>query len=185
MLKNLLTVLFFFCAITGYSQEILPVSIGQINTLYSKILGEKRTIWVHIPESYKSEHGQTKSFPVLYLLDGDSHFSYTVGMIENLSSRGNSILPKMIVVSILNTDRTRDLSPTKAEVMPPFISKSTSERSGGGKSFMRLIENELIPYIESNYNTLQYRLFVGHSFGGLTVLNTLMENVKLFMVILQ
>ncbi len=180
MLKKLLIVLLSFFAISGYSQEVLPVSIGQIDTLYSNILGEKRTMWVHIPESYKSEHGEAKSFPVLYLLDGDSHFSYTVGMVENLSSRGNSILPKMIVVGILNTDRTRDLTPTKSEEMPPFISKSTSERSGGGESFMQFIEDELIPHIESNYSTLPYRVFIGHSFGGLTVLNTLIENTTLF-----
>ena len=180
MLKKLLIGLLYCFAITGYSQKNLSVSIGQIDTLYSNILGEKRTIWIHIPESYKSEHGETKSFPVLYLLDGDSHFSYTVGMLENLSSRGNSILPKMIVVGILNTDRTRDLTPTKAKEMPPFISKTTSERSGGGESFMQFIEDELIPYIESKYSTLPYRLLVGHSFGGLTVLNTLMENTTLF-----
>lgn len=37
-----------------------------------------------------------------------------------------------------------------------------------------------MPYIESNYPTASYKIFIGHSVGGLTVVNTLMYNPELF-----
>jgi len=42
------------------------------------------------------------------------------------------------------------------------------------------MEKELMPYIESNYPTASYKLFIGHSVGGLTVVNTLIHHPNLF-----
>jgi pimeloyl-ACP methyl ester carboxylesterase len=52
--------------------------------------------------------------------------------------------------------------------------------SGGGSNFMNFLEKELIAEIESKYRTNGYRIFIGHSFGGLTVLNTLLTKKELF-----
>ena len=48
-------------------------------------------------------------------------------------------------------------------------------QSGGGANFMSFIEQELIPYINSKYSILPYRMLIGHSFGELTVLNMLVH----------
>ena len=83
--------------------------------------------------------------------------------------------PEMIVVGITNTNRDKDLKPTITN-----LDGVVDLNSGGGGNFMNFIENELIPHIDSIYPTAPYRIFSGHSLGGLTVINTLLNNTQLF-----
>ena len=85
----------------------------------------------------------------------------------------------MIVVAIPNTDRGRDLTPTEVQV-DFFSGDSIQFDNGGGGLFLDFIEQELIPYIDDNYPTQPYRTFVGHSFGGLSVINALVSKPDMF-----
>lgn len=163
-----------FIYFNGFSQYIDngKINIGSIDTIQSKILNESRRLWVHVP---LTEPNSGERFPVVYLLDGSAHFPSVVGMIRQLSSiNGNTVVPKMIVVGIPNTDRTRDLTPTHDPNNGP------QNTSGGGEAFMDFLQNELIPYIDSEYPTSPYKLYIGHSLGGLTVINTLLKRPELF-----
>ena len=165
---------------TEVDKPIDQVVIGQIDSLYSEILGESRKIWVHVPakEILASSHEPT--YPVLFLLDGDGHFYSVVGMIRQLSSiNGNTVVPKMIVVGIPNTNRSRDLSPSRIYT-DFFTGDSIPFETGGGTKFLDFIEKELIPHVEKNYPVTSYRTFVGHSLGGLSVLNALMTRPNVF-----
>jgi predicted alpha/beta superfamily hydrolase len=155
------------------------IVIGQIDSLYSNILNESRKIWVHIPESATNSILSEPRYPVLYLLDGPSHFYSVTGMIRRLSI-GNNIVPEMIIVAIPNTKRSRDLTPTIA--VPWFVTgdDSIQYESGGGNKFLDFVEDELIPYVERTYPATTYRTFVGHSFGGLSVINALINRPQLF-----
>jgi len=154
------------------------IIIGTIDSLYSKILNEERNIWVYVPEGNALFARQ--KFPVVYLLDGGAHFYSVMGMIQQLSEvNGNMILPQMILVGIPNTNRTRDLTPTHAEPDAQLDSAFMSA-SGGGEAFTSFIEKELVPYVDSVYPALPYRTFIGHSLGGLLVINTLINHTKLF-----
>jgi predicted alpha/beta superfamily hydrolase len=115
-------------------------------------------------------------------LDGDGHFSSVVGMIQQLSSiNGNTMCPKMIVVGIPNTDRTRDLTPTHIDADPAMMMDSAfAKTSGGGENFIAFIEKELMPYIEAKYPTAPYKMLIGHSFGGLAVIQTFTHHTDLF-----
>ena len=42
------------------------------------------------------------------------------------------------------------------------------------------MERELIPYIDSHYPTAPYRVLIGHSLGGLMVMNTFLNHTNLF-----
>ncbi|MCK4562790.1 MAG: alpha/beta hydrolase, partial [Flavobacteriaceae bacterium] len=165
------------CLFTVNGQNNNDIIIGKIDSINSKILNEQRKIWIHFPEDNSNGIFEKKKYPVVYLLDGATHFYSVVGMIQQLSP---TICPKMIVVGIPNTNRTRDLTPTKVKPEPPMVNKTRADNSGGGENFMSFIEQELIPYIDSNYPTDSYRMFIGHSFGGLTVMNTLIEKPNLF-----
>jgi len=156
------------------------IVIGVIDSLNSSILHEQRKIWVYVPDSYKNSPGSKERYPVLYLLDGDAHFPSVVGMIQQLSSiNGNTVCPEMIVVGIPNTDRTRDLTPTHVDT-DAYMDSASAKPSGGGEAFMDFIQKELMPHIDSLYPTNTYKVLTGHSFGGLTVINTLMHRPKLF-----
>ena len=131
----------------------------------------------------EAQHGslfKSQRYPVVYLLDGDAHFYSVAGMIHQLSEvNGNTLFPEMIVVGIPNTDRMRDLTPTHSPT--GYTGDSTGVgSSGGGEIFMSFIEKELIPYIDSLYPTAPYKVFIGHSLGGLTVINALLHHTRLF-----
>ncbi len=155
------------------------IVIGTIETLYSDIINENQKFWVHVPKNLTGDVTEGVKFPVLYLLDGDAHFYSVTGMIKQLSTtNGNTVSPQMIVVGITNNDRTRDLTPTHmAEIDgdSAFV-----KSSGGGKNFLNYIEKELIPHIEKNYPASNYRTFVGHSLGGLTVIDALVDRPEIF-----
>lgn len=146
------------------------VSFGQPDSINSGILKEKRILWVYSP-GVDTNYFEKPAYPVLYVLDGDNFFASFQTMMQLLSTDGNTAFPQMIIVGILNTDRTRDLTPTANSAMP---------NSGGGEQFTAFMEKELIPYIDSKYPTAPYRILFGHSLGGLLVTNTLLHHPRLF-----
>lgn len=171
-LCSLLLVLLTFGAAAQTDNHV----IGKPDSVFSRVLNEKRKLLIYTPGNLQP--GQR--FPVLYVLDGDAHFRSVAAMIEQLGQGGMSPLPPMIVVAIPNTDRTRDLTPTHIDSDPPMMDTSFSKNTGGGENFAAFIEKELIPHIDSAYPTQTYRILIGHSFGGLTVLNILTNHPQLF-----
>lgn len=165
---------------TALEKPTNQIVIGQIDSVYSNILNESRKIWVHLPESAGDGTFSETKYPVLYLLDGDGHFYSVTGIIKQLSTtNGNSIVPEMIIIGIPNTDRSRDLTPTHVET-DFFTGDSIQYASGGGDKFLDFMEDELMPYIERTYPVTTYKTFVGHSFGGLSVINALITRPQLF-----
>lgn len=144
-------------------------------TIDSKILGESRTVLIKTPASYAN--GQ-RSYPVLYMTDGERQLPHTAAVVDFLTREGR--MPEVILVGIGNTDRTRDLTPT-------HLGETTFEgqplrfpTSGGAGKFLSFIESELIPYVEKNYRTQPFRVFAGHSFGGLFAIHALTARPGLF-----
>ena len=177
MKKLIIALLVVLISTTGFAQKDNTVTIGKIDSLQSKILGEQRKVWVYVPSGAAPQ----QKYPVVYLLDGDAHFYSVVGMIQQLSQvNGNTVCPEMMVVGIPNTDRTRDLTPTHIDADPPYMDSTFAKTSGGGEQFISFIEKELMPYIEATYPTQPYKMLIGHSFGGLTVMNTVINHTKLF-----
>jgi hypothetical protein len=174
--KNAMKIFFYSFAILLFSfcakaQKNSPFSTGFEKRFPSKILGEQRTIWIHIPNSNgRNENAIKGCYPVIYLLDGDANFNSVVSITEFMSNAG--LCPPMIVVGVLHPARMTDLTFGTDKETPGII--------GNGEKFIRYIEKELMPYIESNYPTAPYKIFIGHSVGGLTVVNTLIHRPCLF-----
>ncbi len=169
-----------FIVIISCTKKITPklntdsgVNVGLIDTLNSNILEENRELIIYLPESAKDPKLKREQYPVVYLLDGRYAFHPFVSMLRTYSEMyDNKILPEMIVVGISNTNRTFDFSPTTAD---------HPEQFGGGEKFLEFIEKEVFPYIEQNYSGSQKsRTIVGHSFGGLVVMNSLTRHTELF-----
>ena len=160
--------LFSYCA---KAQENNPFTSGFEKSLPSKIFGEERKVWIHIPNINGGNDNTSKGhYPVIYLLDGDANFNDIVSMTEFMSNAG--LCPPMIAVGILHPARMTDLTFGTDKETPGIV--------GNGEKFMLYIEKELMPYIESNYPTAPYKIFIGHSVGGLTVVNTLIHRPDLF-----
>ena len=170
MKKYVLPLIFIMLTFYASAQTKREIITADVVTINSKILKEIRTAWVYNP----GNKNENKTYPVIYVLDGASHFKSVVAMVEYLS--GANVIPPMIVVGILHPKRMKDLTPT----IEDLVGDSDGKNSGGGEKFMLFIKNELFPDIESTYSTAPYRILMGHSVGGLTVINTLIHHKELF-----
>jgi len=103
-MKNISLLIFFTAIIiVANAQNEESILIGKKTTISSSILKENRKIWVYNPGQTALTAVADKRYPVVYVLDGDTHFLSTVGMIQQLSqANGNTILMEMIVVGIEN-----------------------------------------------------------------------------------
>ena len=157
------------------------INVGKKYSMRSKVLKEERPYWVYLPNSY-DEGNKKQRYPVLYLLDGDAHFQSASGVVQFMSSgiNGNCQIPEMIVVAIPNTNRTRDLTPTHTKIAYSGKEEAFLESSGGGDAFLKFIRDELFPQIDSKFHTVPARILVGHSFGGLLAIHTLLHDPELF-----
>lgn len=176
ILKLLLAIL---VASSSSAQTSDKIIIGKRDTIHSKILNEDRDVWVYTPGMRKGAPPAGQRYPVLYVLDGDGHFESVVGLVQQLG-QSNAMIPEMIVVAILNTDRTRDLTPTHILSDPPMMDSNFSMSTGGGENFAAFIEKELMPHVEAHYPTQPFKLLIGHSFGGLEVMHILTNHTRLF-----
>ncbi len=148
---------------------------GNRLSIKSEVLGEERVALIRTPPGYERDG---RRYPVLYMTDGNAHLGHTASTIEFLSRNGR--MPELIVVAITNTDRTRDLTPTNASLWRPDGTEVKLPTSGGADKFLKFIETELIPKIEKDYRVQPYRIFAGHSFGGLFALHAFLTRPEAF-----
>lgn len=143
-------------------------------TVKSTVLGEERVVLVRTPAGYETNK---LSYPVLYMTDGDAHIGHTSSTIEFLAR--NERMPEVIVVGVTNTDRTRDLTPVKSTAKNA-AGQLQFPSSGGADNFLKFFETELIPEIEKQYRVQPYRIFAGHSLGGLFAIHAMISKPGLF-----
>ena len=149
------------------------IAIGKYRILHSNIMDEDRLLFVHLPRDYEDTQ---LSYPVLCLLYADLYNYYldAASIAEKLGSTGE--IPPMIIVGVANTNRYRDLLPVK-------IRGRTD--SGGADNFLRFIEEELIPYVDKNYRTKNYRILAGPQAAAVFSLYSLITKPKLFNAIIS
>ena len=152
-----------------------PTRLGETVALRSEILDEMRTVYVSLPASYRQTQ---RSYPVLYLLDGNWHFPVVASQVRYLSEckASDIIAPELIVVGIENVDRDRDFTPTHV----PEYKGMEFPTSGEAPEFLQFLTRELIPFIDETYRTVDHRVLGGWSFGGLFTIYALLENPGLF-----
>lgn len=164
------------------------IDCGKKFILESKILNEKRTYWVKLPASYNNKKYDKQSYPVMYVLDGKSAFFPLLGVVSFMSEKEsvNFQIPEMIVVGVDTENRIKDLTPNPTTKMPDGQEAKTESQKlmmaggGGGESFFKFMTEELFLKIERDYRTIPYRLYVGHSLGGLTAAYTLLKHPGIF-----
>ena len=171
----------FICLLTWCSHVIFAQHPSIVmDSIQSSILKESRTFRIYLPKEIVDKKPKQEKYPVLYLLDGEDNYLAISGMIQYLSEvNGNRIFPKMIVVFINNTNRTRDLTPYRVNASA-MLPKAMADVTGGAENFTQFIQQEIIPHIESRYPASGYRALIGHSFGGIFALSVLQKHPTLF-----
>ncbi len=167
-------VLVFLLAPLAFTQELAPPAPQRL-VVHSNILGEDRVVWVRMPAAAQ---GSKQRYAVAYLTDGGPNVNEIGATIDFLANA--NFMPPLIVVGITNTDRVRDLTPTRADVKDSDGSVESYPTSGGADKFLDFIQTELVPEIQKRYPTEPYRIIVGHSLGGLFAIHALMNRPALF-----
>jgi predicted alpha/beta superfamily hydrolase len=147
-----------------------PLAMGERLPFASKVMGEERTLFVSVPDSYAKT---ARRYPVLYLTDAEAQFEHTRATAAFLARNG--FMPEVIVVGVTNTDRTRDLSPSRNPKFPT---------SGGADRFLDFFEKELVPFVESGYRTAPFRIFAGWSAGGNFAFHAMRVKPDLFQAVI-
>ncbi len=153
----------------------VPILGSQLFKITSSIVGREYHLYVNLPRGYQDT---SKTFPVIYLTDGQWDFPLAVAVFGEQYYDG--FVPASIVVGITwggndpNYDSLRaiDLTPTRIQQMP---------HSGNAPKFLAFMKEELIPFIESRYRAAKNdRTLMGSSLGGLFTLFALFHETGLF-----
>lgn len=140
-------------AILLFTVILSALSFLNAQIKYEKIqsdkLGEERQIKIQLPRGYASN--EDKVYPIFVVLDGDYLFEAVAGNVDYFSYWED--MPESIVVGVnqINT-RFEDTMYSEQNDLPVKT----------GASFFEFIGLELLPYIESNYRTANFRVAVGH-----------------------
>ncbi|WP_440053263.1 alpha/beta hydrolase-fold protein [Pseudoalteromonas sp. T1lg65] len=178
MLNNKKTYLFaalfaacaFICS-TSYAKQQQTAKLSYQHHLNAKELGEKREFTVVLPKSYHTN--PSKVYPVIYRLDGVENTGLISSVLERLQNV--KAAPEAIIVGIENTDRIRDYYPTVNTEPMGF-----EGQGGGAAKFLNFIEKELIPYVDDNYRTHDYKIIAGASAAGVFSLYAMQARPGLF-----
>ena len=142
--------------------KVIKADIGFEYRINSKVLNETRRYLVSLPAEYSDSGSESdKKYPVVYVLDGDSHFQHATSALRHLEKYERA--PASIVVGIPNAAgmRFRDLA-QKHDL------------------FLKFIEDELMPLINENYRTQNVNTLFGHSLAGAFTLYVMSENHNKF-----
>src|SRR5215813_1631787 len=150
---------------------------------HSQILNNDRDLVVYLPPGYEAE--KSKRFSVLYLHDGQNLFdgatSFIPGQEWQVDETAQSLISArkiepLIIVGIYNTgqDRVNEYTPTQ-----------DAKYKAGGKAdlYGRMLVEELKPFIDSTYRTLDgasHTGLGGSSLGGLVSLYVGLKYPKVF-----
>jgi len=155
-------------SICSAQQKKSDFVIGDKIRFESKVLDERKTIVVIPPFNYKDRPDE--KFPVVYVLDPGNNLFATFGIV-NYYSDMLKIMPRMIIVGIVSNDREKDYLPAPSKDYPT---------GGGADKFLRFINSELIPLVDSAYPVSSERCIIGHSAGGLFAIYALENQPELF-----
>ncbi|MDU0809249.1 alpha/beta hydrolase-fold protein [Aquirufa regiilacus] len=142
----------------------------KITNNFSPTFNETRTIGIKLPNNYNP----LKKYPVVYVLDANTLLKPFLLSIELLSEKfigesgtdyGRDNIPEIIIVGVFHNNRGY-------ETEPKFdYSTDKSLYLKGSEKLKNYLFNELVPMINSQYQTSEHNSIVGHSNTGHLVLN--------------
>ncbi|MGY1458625.1 alpha/beta hydrolase [Luteimonas sp. A649] len=153
----------------------LPALKGGYFPITSQATGRTHHIYVRLPEDYDATGERT--WPVVYLLDGDSLFPLLA--TTHLFLGYDEKLPEAIIVGIAYG--SFDPATNKRDVDFTARGEGTAPGQGGAEAFHRFLAEQLLPEVEGRYRTdPARRVLVGQSRGGYFVLWSALKDPDLF-----
>jgi predicted alpha/beta superfamily hydrolase len=158
----------------AFPRVTIPES--EVRQLESSATGRSYDIYVRLPSSYALN--QKQEYPILYVLDGQWDFKLLDSIYGGLEYDG--FVPEMIIVSITYSGEDPDYGSLRAMDYTPMQDRFVPG-SGDAPKFFSFLKEELIPFIETEYEAdPSRRILMGHSFGGIFTLYAMFREPELF-----
>lgn len=138
--------IFFYFIVFMCAQITAQPLIESIN---SKALNSKRSFKIKLPKNYDAE--SSIKHPLIIVLDGDYLFNPVVGQTDFQTYFDN--MPSSIIVGIMHEN---------SRLSDTYHDEITGLPMEQGAKFYEFIGNELIPHIDEEFNTSNFRVVVGH-----------------------
>lgn len=139
-------------------------------TIYKEInsekLGESRQLKIQVPRNYDTSD---KKYPVVVVFDGDYLFEIVAGNVDYAAYWED--MPEAIVVGI-NQYQKREAD--------CYYSDQNSLPIETGAAFFEFVSMELIPFIDKNFRTENFKVAVGHGQTANFINYYLLKGVPLF-----
>ncbi|MEO8613047.1 MAG: alpha/beta hydrolase-fold protein [Chloroflexota bacterium] len=181
-----------------------PVTVlgSEMHMMDSRHSGRTYRITINLPLGYAKAPDEGWPFnntpakwPTLYVLDGNWYASMVAGIIRPMAWCGSTTDAIVIGIGYAESDdaiqsfresfirRDHDLTPIREEAVEKSMEAAQKRPvpNGDGGNFLKFIQHELAPFVESTYRAdPAKRILVGHSYGGLFGLFAMFEAPDLF-----
>jgi predicted alpha/beta superfamily hydrolase len=152
--------------VTSFDTDHTVIGWLEIIPFESKIFHNRRMLRVLLPPNYLSPRNAHRSYPVLYMQDGQALFDAATSasgewhMDETAEHLvGSFKIPPMFIVGIDNAGEQRS-----SEYLPYPDSRNNQvaeEKDVRGKEYERFLLTEVMPFIEKHYRVSRGRLNTG------------------------
>jgi predicted alpha/beta superfamily hydrolase len=168
----------------------------------SKQAGRTYRITISLPLGYTRSPVERWPFkdtpaqwPVVYVLDANWYFGMVTDIIRPMAWCGSTTDAIVVGIGYAEADdpieaisesfilRNLDLTPVRSEAEEKWMEERHGRPTptGDASRFLKFIQSELIPMVESDYRAdPAKRILVGHSYGGLFAVNAMFEAPGLF-----
>lgn len=160
MKKALTFVVCFFIFTAAFSQV-------KYEKFESRKLNTTRQLKIKLPKNY--DPNSEVKHPVIIVFDGDYLFKPVVGQVSYQTYFDE--MPESIVVGIIQGyERFYD----------SYFDEVTGLPIESGARFYQFVGEELLPYLDANYNTSKFRVAIGHDVMGNFINSFLVSDQPLF-----
>ena len=153
----------------AFSVLLCVQSFAQVSyeTFESQQLNTSRDLKIKLPKDYDPE--SDLKHPVILVFDAEYLFEPVAGQVSYQTYFDE--MPQSIVVGVIqNKERFYD----------SYFDELTGLPIESGKRFYNFISQELIPYIDSQYNTSKFKVAVGHDLMGNFINSFLFQDDPIF-----
>lgn len=148
--------------------------------IQSSSLNQERELLIYTPNNYdKRIH---EYFNVIYVFDSQNRefFDYTSSILRFISN-GTA---DFIVVGITSPTRYDEDYARNNDFLPELKTEASIARygtySGNVLNFMDYVSDEVVPYINENYRTMDRSIAIGHSLSASFILHSMIRKPNLF-----
>ena len=152
------------------------VELGEIREISSKVTGKDYELIINLPYSYYKD--TTKYYPVVYFCDG--YYDFPLLSMIYANTFYDKRVTECFLVGFSYKGKIDDYGPLRIYDYTPVKDKYFNI-GGGAPDFLKVVEEDFIPFMEKNYRVdPSWRALGGSSAGGIFTLYVMFTKPELF-----